>query len=156
MSIDKKYIDYFVNVTSKAALASSYLVGKKDKIAADKVATDAMRSELNKLNIKGKVVIGEGEFTTVEILDALRDKTPTDCIEGIAFINNDNQFIKTPARKACKIDTLPMINWDLFDKEKLFNVYREEFSNILKSIDSSEIPEGYTETVRQYLEKNYP
>ena len=44
---------------------------------------------------------------------------------------------------------------DLFDKEKLFNIYREEFSNILKSIDSSEIPESYTETVRRYLEKNF-
>ena len=29
MSIDKKYIDQFVNVTSKAAFASTYLVGKK-------------------------------------------------------------------------------------------------------------------------------
>ena len=35
MAIDKKFIDQFVNVTSKAALASSYLVGKKDKISAD-------------------------------------------------------------------------------------------------------------------------
>ena len=36
MAIDKKFIDQFINVTSKAALSSSYLVGKKDKIAADK------------------------------------------------------------------------------------------------------------------------
>jgi fructose-1,6-bisphosphatase II / sedoheptulose-1,7-bisphosphatase len=62
MSIDKKYVDHFVNVTSKAALASSYLVGKKDKIAADKVATDVMRSELNKIEMNGKIVIGEGEL----------------------------------------------------------------------------------------------
>ena len=38
MTIDKNFIDKFVNITSKAALASSYLVGKKDKIAADKAA----------------------------------------------------------------------------------------------------------------------
>ena len=62
MSIDKKYIDHFINVTSKAALASSHLVGKKDKIAADKAATDAMRSELNKIEMNGKIVIGEGEL----------------------------------------------------------------------------------------------
>ena len=61
MTIDKKFVDQFVNITSKAALASSYLIGKKDKIAADKAAVDSMRSELNKLNIKGKIVIGEGE-----------------------------------------------------------------------------------------------
>ena len=62
MSIDKKYIDYFIKVTSIAALASYYLVGKKDKIAADKAATDAMRSELNKIEMNGKIVIGEGEL----------------------------------------------------------------------------------------------
>ena len=29
MTIDKNFIEKFVNITSKAALASSYLVGKK-------------------------------------------------------------------------------------------------------------------------------
>ena len=33
MAMDKKYINYFINVASKVALASSFLVGKKDKIA---------------------------------------------------------------------------------------------------------------------------
>ena len=47
MAIDKKYIDQFIDITSKAAIASSYLVGKKDKIAADKAAVDSMRSNLN-------------------------------------------------------------------------------------------------------------
>ena len=61
MSIDKKYIDHFVNVTSKAALASYWLVGKKDKISADKAAVDTMRKLLNKIDIKGKIVIGEGD-----------------------------------------------------------------------------------------------
>ena len=60
MSIDKKFIDHFVKVTTKAALASSYLVGKKNKIACDKAATDAMRSELNRIDMNGKIVIGEG------------------------------------------------------------------------------------------------
>ncbi len=68
MAIDKKFIDQFINVTSKAALASSYLVGKKDKIAADKAAVDSMRKELNKINIKGKIVIGEGELDEAPML----------------------------------------------------------------------------------------
>ena len=68
MPIDKKYIDYFVNVTSKAALSASYFVGKKDKIAADKAATDSMRSELNKIDMNGKIVIGEGELDEAPML----------------------------------------------------------------------------------------
>ena len=68
MTIDKKYIDHFINVSSKAALASSYLVGKKDKIAADQAAVDSMRSELNKIDMKGKVVIGEGSLDEAPML----------------------------------------------------------------------------------------
>jgi len=68
MTIDKKYIDHFINVSSKAALASSYLVGKKDKIAADQAAVDSMRSELNKINMNGEVVIGEGSLDEAPLL----------------------------------------------------------------------------------------
>ena len=68
MSIDKKFIDQFIGVTSKAALATSYLVGKKDKIAADKAATDSMRAELNRINMNGKIVIGEGELDKAPML----------------------------------------------------------------------------------------
>ena len=68
MPIDKKFVDQFVNITSKAALAASYLVGKKDKVAADKSAVDSMRSELNKLDIKGQIVIGEGELDEAPML----------------------------------------------------------------------------------------
>ena len=68
MTIDRKYIDQFINVSSKAALASSYLVGKKDKIAADQAAVDSMRSELNKIDMNGQVVIGEGSLDEAPML----------------------------------------------------------------------------------------
>jgi len=68
MTIDKKYIDPFINVSSKAALASSYLVGKKDKIAADQAAVDSMRTELNKIDMNGQVVIGEGSLDEAPML----------------------------------------------------------------------------------------
>lgn len=50
-----------VRVTERAAVAAARLRGRGDEKAADQVAVDAMRSELNRLNIKGTVVIGEGE-----------------------------------------------------------------------------------------------
>ena len=68
MAIDKKFINQFIKVSSKAALASSYLVGKKDKIAADQAAVDAMRKELNKIDMNGKVVIGEGALDFAPML----------------------------------------------------------------------------------------
>jgi fructose-1,6-bisphosphatase II / sedoheptulose-1,7-bisphosphatase len=68
MTIDKRFIDQFVEVSIRAALASNYLVGKKDKIAADKAAVDAMRKELNNIEMKGKIVIGEGELDEAPML----------------------------------------------------------------------------------------
>tara|TARA_B100000902_G_scaffold138463_1_gene136621 strand:+ start:47 stop:988 length:942 start_codon:yes stop_codon:yes gene_type:complete len=68
MTIDKKFFDQFINVTSKAALESSYQVGKNDKIAADKAAVDSMRNELNKINMNGRIVIGEGELDQAPML----------------------------------------------------------------------------------------
>jgi len=43
---------------------------------------------------------------------------------------------------------------DLFIKDKLLNVYSEELTNILKDIDSDEIPESYRKLVRQNLDQN--
>ena len=68
MTVDKKFIDQFIKVTTRAALASSYYVGKKDKMLCDKAATDAMRYELNKIDMNGKIVIGEGELDQAPML----------------------------------------------------------------------------------------
>ena len=48
-------------VSEAAALASAQLIGRGDEKAADQAAVNAMREQLNKLNIAGVVVIGEGE-----------------------------------------------------------------------------------------------
>ncbi len=50
-----------VRVTERAAVAAARLRGRGDEKAADQAAVDAMRAELNRLPIKGTVVIGEGE-----------------------------------------------------------------------------------------------
>jgi len=68
MTIDKEYLNKLIDVTSKAAVASSFLVGKKDKIAADKAAVDSMRAELNKINMIGEIVIGEGSLDEAPML----------------------------------------------------------------------------------------
>jgi len=98
MAIDKKFIDKFSQVTSKAALAASYLVGKKDKIAADQAAVDSMRSELNKINMNGQVVIGEGTLDEAPLLytgEFLGTKNgpdfdiAVDPVEGTNFVANN-------------------------------------------------------------------
>ena len=68
MSIEKKFLNLFTKVTEKAAIGASKFIGKKDKIAADKGAVDPMRRELNKINMEGTVVIGEGEMDEAPML----------------------------------------------------------------------------------------
>ena len=98
MTIDKKFINQFINVSSRAALASSYTVGKKDKIAADQAAVDAMREELNKIDMIGEIVIGEGSLDeapmlyTGEILGSKKGPKldiAVDPLEGTNFAANN-------------------------------------------------------------------
>jgi fructose-1,6-bisphosphatase II / sedoheptulose-1,7-bisphosphatase len=68
MSIDKKFVNYFVSATERAAYGASLFRGKNNKIAADQAAVDEMRKELNKIDMKGRIVIGEGEMDEAPML----------------------------------------------------------------------------------------
>src|SRR6266487_2429589 len=56
----------FLRVTEKAAIAAARTMGYGKRKYSDQVAVESMREELNKLKMRGTIVIGEGE----------RDKAP--------------------------------------------------------------------------------
>ncbi|MFL2852406.1 MAG: class II fructose-bisphosphatase [Candidatus Pelagibacter sp.] len=68
MPIPSEYLDYFLRATEKAAYGASNFIGKGDKISADKGAVDPLRNELNKIQMEGTVVIGEGEMDEAPML----------------------------------------------------------------------------------------
>jgi len=68
MIIDKSLVMSFAKTTERGAFGASLFVGKNDKNAADKAAVDEMRNELNKIDIKGTIVIGEGEMDEAPML----------------------------------------------------------------------------------------
>ena len=148
MTIDQKFIDQFVNVTSKAAIASYPLVGKNDKVASDKAAVDSMRAELNQLNINGKIVIGEGELDEAPML-YIGEKVGTtngpeidiavDPLEGTNFAANNlpgalsviaiaekNNLFNAPEtymeKISAKINEKGIIDLDYSVKENIFNL----------------------------------
>ena len=148
MSIDKKFVDQLVKVTSKAALASSYLVGKMDKIAADKAAVDSMRFNLNNLDIQGEIVIGEGELDEAPML-YIGEKLGTnngpkfdiavDPLEGTNFaaynlpgslsviaIGEKNNLFKAPEtymeKISSKVKEKNVIDLDYSVKKNIFNL----------------------------------
>ena len=60
-TLNRVYSMEIARVTEAAAVAAARLRGRGNEKAADQAAVDAMRKELNKLAIAGKIVIGEGE-----------------------------------------------------------------------------------------------
>ena len=80
--LEKNLIEPFIKSTEWAAYGASLLRGKNDKIAADKAAVDEMRNELNKINMKGTIVIGEGEMDDAPML-YINEKVGTNI--GIEF-----------------------------------------------------------------------
>ncbi len=60
------------------------------------------------------VVIGEGEITIIELLEALKGKREMSSVNGIAFLKN-GKCIKTPKRAPIQnVDDIPLPAWDLF------------------------------------------
>ena len=98
MSLNKDLIYKFAHITSKAAIATYKYIGKKDKVIADKAAVDTMRNELNKLDMDGKIVIGEGELDKAPMLyigeklgtgKELQLDIAVDPLEGTNFVANN-------------------------------------------------------------------
>ena len=153
MNLDKEYENLILNVSVRAALSSYNFIGKKDKINADKAAVDSMRTELNKIDMKGKVVIGEGELDEAPML-YIGEKLGTfkgseidiavDPLEGTNFVANnlpgalsviaisgkDNLFNapETYMQKiASNINKKDVIDLDYSIKKNIFNL--AEFKN---------------------------
>ncbi len=74
------------------------------------------------------VVIGEGEFSCLDVLDVFREKRPLEGIPGIAYRDTNGTIVKNPRRKACKINELSMINWDFFEVDKYFEESKDSLS----------------------------
>ena len=68
MNISKSFVDSFIRSTERAAYGASLFKGKGDKVSADQSAVDEMRKQLNSINMKGKIVIGEGELDEAPML----------------------------------------------------------------------------------------
>ncbi|HFQ80992.1 MAG TPA: B12-binding domain-containing radical SAM protein [Desulfobacterales bacterium] len=66
------------------------------------------------------VVIGEGEYSCAAVLDAFECNASLSEIAGIAYRDKSGNIIKTSRRRACKIDDLPMVQWDFFELDQYF------------------------------------
>ena len=70
------------------------------------------------------VVIGEGEFSCVAALDALRDGRDLNDILGIAYRDPSGKIIKNSPRPACDMNELPITDWSFFDVPEYLKRYQ--------------------------------
>ena len=151
MKLSQELLNNLIEITSNSAIACYPYIGKNEKILADKAATDVMRDQLNKLNIKGKVVIGEGELDEAPMLyigeELGRGNGPeidiaVDPVEGTNFVANNlpgsmsvlavaekGNLLNAPETYMNKIATgnhIPKSSLDIdFSVEKNINIYSE-------------------------------
>jgi len=123
-----KWIKWFVN-TAKTIQPNSKL------IAGNSVASSIPELFLSKTKAD-IVVIGEGEISAYESVEAFRLEKDLHTINGIAFNDQEGNFVQNPPRKAGNINEFGMINWDSFEMER----YLEKPINIPdKNINPDEI-----------------
>ena len=84
-----------IEVVEQAAIASARWMGKGEKNTADEVAVEAMRERMNKIHMRGRIVIGEGE----------RDEAP------MLYIGEEVGICTQPnAKDVCDIEQLVEID----------------------------------------------
>ncbi|MEK9741692.1 MAG: fructose-bisphosphatase class II, partial [Pelagibacteraceae bacterium] len=158
--LDPKLLDQFANVAARAAYSSSLLKGKNDKIAADQAAVDSMRNYLNKIEMNGKIVIGEGEMDEApmlyigeklgsgegEILDIAVDpldgttltaKNLPNAISVIAVAEKDN-LLQAPDTYMEKIAIGPNFPENIIDLDNTIEVNLKNIAEF-KSVKTSDL-----------------
>lgn len=86
-----------------------------------------LASALPELTLKTGCVdiisFGEGEYTWLELLDALENGKPLNTVKGLIFKDENGQCIRTPERELIDLAALPPINFELMDLEYYFFSY---------------------------------
>ncbi|VWL85294.1 class II fructose-bisphosphatase [Oceanivirga miroungae] len=88
----------FARVTEAAAIASHKMLGRGSKENVDQVAVEAMRLALNRMDIDGEIVIGEGEIDEAPMLyigekiglqteDSVKVDIAVDPVEGTRMVS---------------------------------------------------------------------
>jgi anaerobic magnesium-protoporphyrin IX monomethyl ester cyclase len=80
------------------------------------------------------VVLGEGEETIVELVDAFQNEQDLSLVEGIAYRSNEEIIINSRRKRIRNVGEIPRPDWDLFpidsyrDNELSYGVIKGELS----------------------------
>lgn len=117
-----------VSVYSGKAAEDAISLSKQVKAAGVTVVWGGfLASALPELTLKTGCVdmisTGEGEFTWLDLLDAIENGKPLSTVKGLVFYDKSGQLIRTPERELIDLSDLPVINFDLMDLNYYFFSY---------------------------------
>lgn len=150
--MDRNLALEFVRATEAAAIACARLMGRGERNMADQAAVDSMRKALDSIEVKGTVVIGEGERDEAPMLyigekfgkgdqDSIEVDVALDPLEGtnlcalghydamsVIAIADKGNFLHAPDTYMDKVAVGPLcrgkIRYEMSTKEKLETVAR--------------------------------
>ena len=105
-----KWMKWFVNMTKMHQPNSKIVIGNSVAGSIPELFLQKTKCDV--------VVIGEGEISGYEAVEAIRQGKDLSNVEGITFRDNQGNIIENKPREAAKINDFPFINWDFFDLER--------------------------------------
>ena len=105
-----KWIKWLVNTAKKYQPNAYVLVGNSVASSIPELFLQKTKADI--------VIIGEGEISAYESVDAIRLKKSLETVNGIAFRNNNDEIKINEPRKVGNINDFSNIDWDFFDVER--------------------------------------
>ena len=105
-----KWIKWLTNTAKRCQPNATVIVGNS-------VSSSIPELFLQKTNAD-VVIIGEGEISAYETVEAIRLNKPLDNVPGISFRKKDGEIKVNDLRKVGNINDFSVINWDFFDVER--------------------------------------
>ena len=124
-----KWMKRFVNMTKKHQPNSKIIIGNSVAGSIPELFLQKTKCDV--------VVIGEGEISAHEAVEAIRLGKDLKDVEGIAFRDNQDNIIENEPRKAGNINDFPFINWDFFDVERYMGKPMVNLDRGMKTGDAS-------------------
>jgi radical SAM superfamily enzyme YgiQ (UPF0313 family) len=120
-----KWVKWFINMVKKHQPETNVIVGNSVASSIPKLLLEKTRADVS--------VIGEGEISAYETVDAIRLKKDLSHVQGITFRDRSGEIIQNEPRKVGLIDDFPMPDWEIFDVERYLSIPPN-----IKDVDESE------------------
>ena len=108
-----KWMKWFVNTAKGSQPNTKIIVGNSVASSIPELFLSKTKADV--------AIIGEGEISAYETVEAFRLEKDLKTVEGIVFKDAEGNIVLNEPRKVGNINDFPIIEWDFFDVERYLN-----------------------------------